>query len=724
MAESGRATLRSFAAIFHALTFRYYRQHPGRFWLCAAGLAAGVAVAGSINLTNARVIESFEESMETLAGDSNLRLRDERGLAPEDLLQLRWLWQYGRFSPYVTFNASYRAGDGELRGVNVYGFDFIGGARLRRFAIQDDEDTSAEGRPALDGLIVPVDSPLGSAGDTVELIVDARARTLRIDRVLENVNGNVPPAGTAYMDLGLALQMRERLSGVDVYVPPVDVEHVRARLAKIFPRAEISTLRERKDITRDMLAAFQMNLQALGVIALLVSAYLVYNTVNISVVQREAFIASLYTLGAGRRDIFLALIAEGVFLGLAGGAIGLVFGYALSLLAYEEVSVTLETVFRLESVRGGGGGLAALFASFGIGIVFAALAAWLPAYRASRSPLTRTRRAGRSEYSPQLIVRCLAGALIFFAVFAGFYELAHVYRSPRPGFGAVAALIGILSFLAPPGLYLAAQLARLFRHSGAARLAAAATREHIVRIAVAVAALAITLSMAGAVSVMVHSFRGTVQSWLATAIVADIYIKSGAGDADITGSVSPGAVATIQAHPQVDEVVTIRSVRTVYSGARARPGGEVIYVGANEMEAASRRMRFSFVEGDVADMRAAAQQGGVIVSEVFANRYDVHRGDSVTLFDRKFTVHGVYRSYSSERGYVMMDVALFGEVVEPRPPTGVAVFVAPGAEPETILRELRGSTKITRSVCRYRGTSAQRRSRSSIRRSASHTSYN
>ncbi|MEQ9364999.1 MAG: FtsX-like permease family protein, partial [Leptospirales bacterium] len=492
----------------------------------------------------------------------------------------------------------------------------------------------------------------------------------------------------------LPLTPRWLVIGVDIQIPPEAVAAVRPRLTELFPGAQIQTVSERRKITSDMLAAFQMNLQALGIVALLVSAYLVYNKINISVIQRESLIGGLLSLGARPRQIFASLIVEGVWLGVIGGVIGLIFGYGLSLIASREVDLTLEAVFRLDPVRGDTTGWTALLASFALGIGFSALAAWLPAYRGSRVPVASLRRPGRSEFRPRVLYWSVAGALLFLGIFATCFALARHWQSPGPGYGSVAALVGILSALAPLAIWALAKLARMFHTSGPARLAGAAAREHILKLAVAVAALGIALSMAGAVSVMVHSFRTTVINWLDTTVIADIYIRPDSGANRLNGELEPELIAALRAHPLVDQALTIRSTERVFEG-------QLIRVGANEFDIAADRRPLSFVDGDINDLSAAQARGGVLVSEVFANRFNLGRGDSFRLGERALNIHGVFRSYASERGFVLMDTSLFEELFGRRDPSGTALYLKDRDANQQTIAPAAAMSRISRDFARY-----------------------
>ena len=65
-----------------------------------------------------------------------------------------------------------------------------------------------------------------------------------------------------------------------------------------------------------MLAAFRWNLRILSYIALLVGAFLIYNTISVSVVRRRADIGTVRALGASRRSVLMAFLAEAALFGL------------------------------------------------------------------------------------------------------------------------------------------------------------------------------------------------------------------------------------------------------------------------------------------------------------------------------------------------------------------------------------------------------------------------
>src|SRR4029079_8152923 len=67
-----------------------------------------------------------------------------------------------------------------------------------------------------------------------------------------------------------------------------------------------------------------------GGIALFVGAFVIFNTLSITVAQRTRELATLRTLGASRRQVLRSVVLESFVIGLAASVIGLVAGFGLA----------------------------------------------------------------------------------------------------------------------------------------------------------------------------------------------------------------------------------------------------------------------------------------------------------------------------------------------------------------------------------------------------------
>ena len=152
-------------------------------------------------------------------------------------------------------------------------------------------------------------------------------------------------------------------------------------------------------------------LLSFGAIALFVGAFVIFNTLSMTVAQRSRELATLRTLGASRRQVLRSVIAEATIIGLAASVVGLAAGYGLA-----KGLTALFAAMGLEMPQGG-----TVFASSTViisllvGTVVTVLAgivprsaprAWppsAPSERAPRPPVAASpasRRSSRSAPSP------------------------------------------------------------------------------------------------------------------------------------------------------------------------------------------------------------------------------------------------------------------------------------------------------------------------------------
>src|SRR5262249_20050447 len=96
---------------------------------------------------------------------------------------------------------------------------------------------------------------------------------------------------------------------------------------------------------RKMLAAFRWNLKLLSYIALVVGAFLIYNTISVSVVRRRAEIGIARALGVTRSEILSAFIGEAAALGLAGIAVGVPLGRLMATGAVKLMGATVNALY-------------------------------------------------------------------------------------------------------------------------------------------------------------------------------------------------------------------------------------------------------------------------------------------------------------------------------------------------------------------------------------------
>jgi len=280
------------------------------------------------------------------------------------------------------------------------------------------------------------------------------------------------------------------------------------------------------DENRKMLDAFRWNLRLLSYIALIVGAFLIYNTISVSVVRRRAEIGIVRALGASRRQVLIAFLLEAALIGMTGSLLGIPIGRLLASSAVKLMGATVNSLyvssrpgeisFDLSSI------LLALLTGFGVTLV----SAWAPGREAAMVAPVEAIARGRREFEIRVNKKLALSVAGIFAVTA-----ASISRLPpvsgKPIFGYCAALLAVAAgvFAIPVLTDLAMRIsARVLPRllDVEALLASRSLAGSLRRTSVLVAALSTAIAMTVAVGIMVGSFRQTVILWMKSELPADL----------------------------------------------------------------------------------------------------------------------------------------------------------------------------------------------------------
>ena len=665
----------AYPTIFYRLILRPLARESLRTALMVATVALGVAVVLAIELAGEAATGSFRSSVETLAGSGDFEVTATGGVPADVLARLALLPHPFKLRPRIE---DYAVMAETNRVVPFLGVDMLADAAA------NPENTGAGEFQRTGSIWVGKDAGW-KPGDHVRLIVNDQAADY-------TVRGIIDGAGEAIItDLAPAARLLGRGSNLDrilVDVPPsrpADRWEVILR-ASLPDGVTLAPQGARTAENRRMLAAFRWNLRVLSYIALLVGAFLIYNTISVAVVRRREEIGILRALGATRLSVLGAFLVEAACLGLAGGMVGVAFGRLMAAGSLRLVAATVDSLYvsstpapiALTWVVAAGG--------IAIGVLVSVVSALAPALEASRVTPVEAMARGRRDHEVHIHRwRDLAfgGALAAAAWFAS--------RQPpaggKPLFGYLAALLLIgASALAIPALVsvlsraTATAAGRIFGVE--AMLASRSLAGSLRRTAVLVGALSTAIAMLSAVGIMVGSFRQTVLLWMEDRLQADLYLRpAGPAGADRHPTLAPGTAARLEAIPEVEAVDQFRAYEISYHGLPATLGG-------GDARIAGRYGRRPFLSG-ARPAEVFAQLLGrdcVIVSEPFANKHGVMRGDTLELplggRRIRFRVIEIYGDYSNERGYIIMDRGTLLKYLPDPAPSNVAVYLRPGTNLE------------------------------------------
>ena len=666
--------------------------------LMVLGVALGVALVVAIDLANTAARRGFARSTEAVVGRATHQLRGGPGGLPEDVYR-RLRVEHGVRPSAPVVEGVVTAIDLDHQPLRVLGIDplaeapfrgHLGGAAAADAAFapfMTDPAAVLVGAAFAERHGLAPGSPLRvRAGDRVETL-----------RVLGVVDPSGPESrelldGLLLLDVGAAqrlLAMQGRLSYVDLVLqdPLRDAEALRRWLP---PSARVVSASEQADTVAQLTAAFELNLQALSLLALVVGMFLVYNTVLFGVLQRRAIFGTLRTLGATPGQLFGLILAETLVTAALGSALGLGLGCLLGQSAVRLVTRTINDLYYVVAVSGASLTGATALEGVAMGLAAAAIAAIAPALEAASVEPVLALRPSTFEVRARRLVPGLAALGVLLAIL-GLVVLAFASRSLLLSFAGLGGVVLGLALVAPAFTVLLMALVRrtAARLAGPiGRLAAGSVARGVSRTGVATAALTVAVSVTISVSVMIASFRSTVENWLGLTLVADLYVSAPApGSARSGSSLSeevPGLVAGV---PGVAAIETLRVARV------GSPLGEVQLAVTDATRVRSAGL-YRFADGDPGAVWRRVREGAVIVSEPFAFRHRLPaHGASVTLDTdhgaASFPVAGIYYDYTTEAGIVLMAREVYERHWDDRGRTSVAAYVAPGHDPTAVAEAVR-----------------------------------
>ncbi len=689
--------------------FRVSLRHVARRrWqsvLFIIGVALGVAMMVAIDLANGSASRAFRLSTETVAGKATHQVfGGPTGLDESVYRQVRLGLRQRDSAPVVEGYVTVPTLDNQP--LRLLGVDPFAEAPFRAYL------TSQSDRVPLDSLTALLTRPntvlLSESlaqrfglqrNDTISLRIGAQTRPVQVVGLIRAADDISRRGldGLILTDIATAqelLDMRGRLSHIDLIIPAGDTATLDQIRAILPPGATIEAAAARAGVLEQMTAAFELNLTALSLLALVVGMFLIYNTVSFSVIQRRPVLGTLRALGMTRGEIFAIVLFEAAALGLIGALLGLGLGVILGRAAVTLVTQTITDLYFVVSVRGVDVPFLSLLKGLVIGLSAALLAAAAPALEATTVPPVSAFRRSVIEsqirrYLPWLTLAGLG--LIGLSVlllwlpqnslvlnFAGLFILVLAFALLTPG--VTFALMTLVTPLT----------SRLFGYLG--RLAPRTISRALSRTSVAIAALMVSVSVIIGVSLMIGSFRSTVEDWLAATLQADIFISPPSLTATrVTTALPDGLAAALAREPDLRRVETARSV-TVSSPDL---GSVAVVAATGDVSDGHRRYLWSAAP-DPASLWQQVRQGAVIVSEPFVNLRKLPnqgRGAILRLLSdqgvHEFPIAAVYYDYAAGAGTVIMDDAVYRRLWNDRAVTSMAVYVQPGRDVDAVVQTLR-----------------------------------
>ena len=696
------------------------------FLLAVVGVAIGVGAVLSIQILNQSALGAFSGSVRALSGEAQLSVLGAGPTLPDAVLP-QVLETSGVAAARPLFRVDVALEGERGASLEIAGADLFAAAGQLPWDLPLVRLADVLATPGWVAVTPQLARERGWArGTRLSVSLGSRRVGLEVGALVDFQR--VAPLASrrlAVMDLAQAQALfgaAGRVSQIDVVAAPgADVADLARRItSRLGPGFRAETPEQRVADAGALLAAFRLNLTALSAVSLFVGGFLVYASTQAALSRRREELGVLRCLGATRGQVLALVLADALVLGVFGTAAGVPLGWLAARLNVGAVSATLRNLYLLQGVEEVTLGLGLLLVGVALGLSGALAGALVPAFDVARED-PRALLSRRAAASPGRAPARLFAAGLALLAGAAAVTLGPLRRWPYAGFALAVAVLAAVPLAAPLLMRAAGRLPRPRRLGvafGARDLAA-----HLRATAVAAGALAVAVSMLVGITVMIGSFRQTVEEWISGTLRADVYVTSpswrrGRSDAVL----APEVVARLAAEPGVRRMDPLRQVA-------GEVGGRRVPVSGFDAAGAMGRGRVQLVTGDVAvALSKVAGAGQVLLSEPLARKAGIGRGDVIDIDfsaalplsplargeggkdtgvphptpsppqgeragerrgGHRFTVAGVYRDYGSEGGAVMMDLATLEAAVGPGPLTHVALDLASGEDVEGTVARLR-----------------------------------
>lgn len=646
-------------------SLRELTSRPLRVALTALSIVIGVAAVVSVSISSKTTRAAHERMFSAVTGRASLEVVAEGG---------------GGFPLSVASELDQLPGAQAVPLIRRYTIVYFQGKKVRVQAlgivpdrdrlVRDYEVTAGEmvGR----GTGVVLDANFArvldiQVGQTLKMLTRSGLKESEVIGLLEARGGStVVAGGMVYLPLGLAQSRFKMGNEIDIVQlvldEGVDLEATQAAVAAKLPVGlSVRQPAMQSQLAEETMLATEQGLQLATAFALVIAAFIIFNTFQMTVGERRRQLGILRAIGATRRQVATLILREGLLLGLfgtvVGGIVGL-FGAHVLTLATEQLLQTTMPPMQLTALP------FVLAVAFGLGLSL--VATFVPARRAGQLSPSEAMRVvapgeieapGKGMLIVGLVVVCgaatsLAGAIL------GWLPIQ------LPVTSSVILLIGMVLLL-PTALGEIAQVVEvmlrpIFGVEG--RLACRQLVRHRGRTGMTIGMLFIASATGVGMANTIIDNIGDVKQWYRSAIVGDFFVRALMPDMSTSqaADMPDGLGDEILKIPGVEHLDTVRMVK-------ATSGENSIIVLVREFKQ-QRQVYFDLIDGDGDEALRRLPEGAVVVGSVLAQRAALKLGDVIPLETREGTrqlpIVGIANDYLAGGMTIYMHLAVAEKLLD------------------------------------------------------------
>lgn len=682
-------------------SLRHFYLEKWKSALTIVGIALGVAVFISIRTSIHSALDAFRSTIDHVAGKTHLEIVSHgRGFDERLFLLANRVDGVLAATPVVQYVAQ------SVQPINepllILGVDIFSDRIFRSYQFQGGGDEENLLQFLLEPTAIAITRTFATKfgldlGSRLQLLIGSREVTFTVRGIMEEEGPAKALGGNfAILDIAHAQEAFGKVGLLDridlILTPEISPDWISEILRRILPdQLTVRRPQTRNSQVENMIGAFRLNLTALSFVSLFVGMFLIYNSMSISTIRRRREIGILRSLGVSEKMVLLVFLAEGAILGFLGAVLGIGIGLIMAKFTLASVSKTVTALYILVKAERLSISPSTLILGVVISVLVSVISAAGPAREASK---TRPREALSLTHLERKVA-LQTGKLLYAGFGALSLALIFALQKPilgKPLFGFAAAFLILVGFslITPAGTrwlntLFGPAVGKLFGIEG--RLASHYLQDSLTRTAITIAALMTALAMLVSISIMILSFRKTVEIWIGQAITADIILTPAGFAVSGWDAYLPSEVIDYsKEHKDAEAIDLIRVSEIEYKG---RP----VLLWAALTPVLLHQNRLTFVRGDETRIIERVTQGGeLIVSETFSLKFGVKEGESLFLQTprgpKTFRIAAVFYDYTTENGMIIIDLDVYRRIWNDLRINRVALFLRDTSRLETVRTEL------------------------------------
>jgi len=471
-------------------------------------------------------------------------------------------------------------------------------------------------------------------GDKIEIATIQPKQEFEITGIAKF--GDVDSLGTAtfaIFDLPTAQKLLDRegqvdsisVAGAEGTTPEQLIDEIQPILpADAQVRSGAVEAQEDKDEISEFTSFIEYFLLAFAGIALFVGAFVIFNTLSITVAQRTREFATMRTVGASRRQILWSVIVEALAIGIIASVIGLFVGFGLALglnELFKALDLELPTANMVYATR-------TIVVSLLVGTIITLVAGLFPAIRATRVPPIAAVREGytlpKSRLSPfvpyiAVAVIGLSLSLLGYSMFKD--DLDTASRLLSIAGGVILLFIGVAMISSRLVRPLAAIVGLPAKAIGGAagKLARGNSVRNPGRTASTAAALMIGIALVTFVAVLANGMKASNREAIEDQVAADYVVTAQDGFTPFVAA----AGDAVEGSPDAEVVANVRA-------DLGKVGDASTYVTGIDPQTILQTYNFDWKEGDDSVVQNLTNDQAIVDSK-FAEDHDIAVGDTISV---------------------------------------------------------------------------------------------